>query len=51
MIMYPPEKRLTAQESYNHEWIKSKKFNVLEPDITQNILTNLKNFHVLFGIK
>ena len=46
MIEYPPDKRVTAQETYAHEWISEKKFNILKPGIAHDILSNLKNFHV-----
>lgn len=47
MIKFPPEQRISAQEAYTHDWIKNKKFNILKPEISQNILYNLKNFHVI----
>jgi len=50
MLTYPPEKRITAQEAYCHNWIKKKKFNQLKPETAQALLNNLKNFHVLFII-
>jgi calcium-dependent protein kinase len=48
MIKYPPESRLSAQEAFNHPWIKSKKFNELKPETAKYLMANLKNFHVKF---
>ena len=46
MISYPPEQRISSQEAYAHEWLKSKNFNKFQPDIANTIMSNLKNFHV-----
>jgi len=48
MIKYPPDVRISAQEAYAHEWIKNKHFNQLKPEVAQNILCNLKSFHVFY---
>jgi hypothetical protein len=45
MIKHPAEARFTAQQAYCHEWIQSKKFNTLQPEIARDLLTNLRNFH------
>lgn len=47
MLKYPPEQRITAQEAYEHDWIKNKKFNVIQADTSKQILTNLRSFHVI----
>ncbi len=49
MLKYPPDQRISAQDAYTHEWIKGKRFNELKPEIAENILLNLKNFHVYFS--
>lgn len=48
MLKYPAEQRITAHEAYEHEWIKSKKFNVIQPATSQQILNNMRTFHVGF---
>ena len=45
MLKYPPDQRISAMDSYSHDWIKKKKFNQLRPETAHNLLTNLKNFH------
>ena len=45
MLTYPPDKRISAEEAYKHEWIQKRKFNVLKPETAHALLTNLKNFH------
>jgi hypothetical protein len=45
MLTYPADKRITAEQAYQHEWIQKRKFNVLKPETAHALLTNLKNFH------
>jgi len=46
MLTYPPEKRITAHGAYDHDWIKSKKFNEILPETSQAVLNNLRTFNV-----
>ena len=45
MLTYNPKDRISAKEACNHPWIKNKKYNELDPKVSSEILSDLKNFH------
>ncbi len=47
MLKYPPETRFTAQQAYCHDWIQRKNAEHLKAGTAQQLLSNLRTFHVL----
>ena len=52
LLEYEPQARYTAEQAFNDPWLKEKaaqeKLIESSIEITQNILTNLKEFRVFF---
>ncbi len=44
MLTYPPEKRISAKEAYNHPWIQKSLPSVVTPEATKDLLVSLKSF-------
>lgn len=46
MLAFPPTRRISAHKAYMHQWITKRKFNKLNPETANILLTNLRTFQV-----
>ncbi len=46
MLTYNPEERISAADAYKHKWLQSKEFSKLDPEKTQELISNMSKFYV-----
>ena len=46
MMIYDPERRISAEEAQKHIWISKKAYEEVDNEATFNALKNLKNFNI-----
>lgn len=46
MIKYPPEDRFNAQQAYSHRWIRGKAQSSVQPEVVEQLISNMKQFKV-----
>jgi hypothetical protein len=48
MIKYPSEDRFNAQQAYSHRWIRGAPQSTVDPEVIEQLITNMKQFKVSF---
>lgn len=46
MLIYSSKDRISAEEAYNHNWIKKATAAAIKPETANMILKNIKTFNV-----
>lgn len=50
MMTVNPAKRISAEEAYKHKWFDGKDFSILSPEKTQELISNINQFYVIFSL-
>ena len=46
MLIFRQIERISAKEAFAHPWLQTQQTNTLAEEITQELMTNIVNFHV-----
>jgi len=51
MLAFPSSRRISAHKAYMHKWITKRKFNKLNPETADTLLSNLRSFQVIYSFE
>jgi len=47
MLIYNPQRRISAAEAYKHKWFENCKFKVVAAENMTKLIVNIKKFYVI----